>query len=316
MRVITNWNFILAFILLNAYSLLNTTFPAAQMHPAYAQDKIVAIVNQDVITQKDLADFLNFMRLQLSQEYKGRELEEKIQGMKVALLTKLIDDRLILQEAKKNNVSVDEGKIKAKINEVKREYPTESHFHAELMKQGLTQGDIEKKLREQLMMFTIIDQKVRSKIIIKPDEVTEFYEKHRKEFNTGEGREIEVVSLENLDLANTVAYELKSGKKVSDLASLYPMVVNNITISKGSGAREEINQVVSGLGINEVSAPVRIGDRYYIFKLVGLTPSEDLTLLQAQRSIHSILFDKKMQEGITSWLAEIKKNSYVKITQD
>ena len=34
----------------------------------YAQDKIIAIVNNEVVTQKDLDDFLNFMRMQLSQE--------------------------------------------------------------------------------------------------------------------------------------------------------------------------------------------------------------------------------------------------------
>lgn len=316
MKIKIKRKFIFTVIVFTLSFVVNNNLPSRRLQLAYAQDKIIAIVNQDVITQKDLADFLNFMRLQLSSDYKGKELEEKIQGMKVALLSRLIDDRLILQEAKKNNIVIDEGRIKAKINEVKREYPTESHFHAELMKQGLTQGDIEKKLREQSMMFSIIDQKVRSKIIIKPDEVTEFYESNKKEFNTGEGRTLEVVSLDNLDLANTVAYELKSGKKVSDLASRYPLVVNNITINRNSGARKEIIQVVSELGLNEVSAPLRVEGRYYIFKLINLIPPEELTLLQAQRSIHSILFEKKMQEEMTKWLAEIKKNSYVKIMQD
>jgi len=30
----------------------------------FAQDKIIAIVNKDIITQKDLNDFINFMRVQ------------------------------------------------------------------------------------------------------------------------------------------------------------------------------------------------------------------------------------------------------------
>src|SRR3989338_6450398 len=67
----------------------------------FAQDKIVAIVNNEVITQKDLDDFLNFMRMQYAQELKGRELENKIQSMKIVLLDKLIEDRLMLQDAQK-----------------------------------------------------------------------------------------------------------------------------------------------------------------------------------------------------------------------
>jgi hypothetical protein len=48
----------------------------------YAQDKIVAIVNKDIITQKDLTDFINFARMQMLTEYKGEQLEAKIQAMK------------------------------------------------------------------------------------------------------------------------------------------------------------------------------------------------------------------------------------------
>ncbi len=71
------------------------------MYDAYAQDKIVAIVNEDVITKRDLDEFIVFTRIQLSREYQGRELETKLQSMKLDLLNKLIEDRLILQEAKK-----------------------------------------------------------------------------------------------------------------------------------------------------------------------------------------------------------------------
>jgi len=308
--------FLLVLFILTAYYMLNTCFPSGRAHLAWAEDKIIAIVNQDVITQKDLADFLNFTRLQLTQEYKGKELEEKIQSMKVALLTRLIEDRLILQEAKKNNFAVDEVKIRTRINEVKKEYASDLQFQAELMSQGLTQGDIEKKIREQFMMFGIIEQKVRGKITVKPDEVTEFYQKHRKDLNTGERRNLEAISLENYDLARTLAYELRAGKKLEDLASRYPLIVNNFTVNSQDGLKKEMAEAISKLGINEVSDPAKIEDKYYIFRLIGITTPEELTLTQAQGRIHALLFERKMQEGLTRWLDELKKNSYIKIMQD
>ena len=70
-------------------------------HECYAQDKIVAVVNNDIITRKDLSDFMNFMRMQLSHQYKGKELDAKVAETKRGLLDKLIEDHLILQEAKK-----------------------------------------------------------------------------------------------------------------------------------------------------------------------------------------------------------------------
>jgi len=283
---------------------------------SYAQDKIIAVVNEDVITQKDLTDFLSFMRLQLSHEYKGKELEEKIQSMRPTVLSRLIEDRLILQEAKRSDIKVDDSRVRSRVNEVKKEYSSQTQFHADLMKQGLTQADIEKKIREQFMMFAVVDSKVRSKISIKPDEVTDFYNQHKKELNTGESRDIDAISLETYDLANTISYELKSGRKLEDLASRYPLIINRLTLKAKDGIRKEIAGAISGLGVNEVSGPVKIEEKYYVFRVTNINTPEQLTLIQAQGVIQGMLFEKKMQEGLVKWLNEIKKNSYIKIMQD
>ena len=125
----------------------------------YAQDRIIAIVNKEIITQKDLNDFLNFIRMQLSTDYQGRELEAKVQAMKLNLLDKLVEDRLILQEAKKNSLQVDRNRIIARIEEIKKKFTSEEDFQNSLAQQGLVQGDLEAKIEEQMLMFNIIDIK-------------------------------------------------------------------------------------------------------------------------------------------------------------
>ncbi len=300
--------FILLFCFFLPVSYLLTT--------VYAEDKIVAIVNSDAVTQKDLTDFLNFMRLQLSRQYKGKDLEEKVDSVKADILNRLIEDRLILQEAKKDKITIDEARIKSRISEIKKDYPSDIQFQAELMKQGLTQGDIEKKIREQFLMFSIVEQKVRSKITVRPDEVTEFYEKNKKDFNSGGGRELEAISLETDDLARTIAYNLKIGAKLEDLASRYPLIVNKLEIRNGEELKKDIEKAVSGLNINEISEPVKIDDKYYIFRVVNITSAKDLSLSEVSDKIRDLLFEKKMQEVLLRWLDELKKNSYIKITQD
>jgi peptidyl-prolyl cis-trans isomerase SurA len=210
---------------------------------------------------------------------------------------------------------IDEARVKSRINEIKKSYPTDMQFQAELMKQGLTQADIEKKIKEQFLMFNIVDKEVRSKIMIKPEEVTEFFEKNKKDFNLGEGRELEAISLESSDLARTVAYSLKSGTKLVDLAARYPLTVNQLNVNQGDEIKKEIEDVVTKLGINEVSEPIEIDDKYYIFRLINLTAPKELTLTQVQDRIRNFLFDKKMQEGLTRWLDGLKKDSYIKITE-
>ncbi|MFA4990243.1 MAG: peptidyl-prolyl cis-trans isomerase [Candidatus Omnitrophota bacterium] len=307
MKRIINLIFFPAFLCLPIYILLCTP------HFLYAQDQIVAIVNNEVITQKDLNDFLHFMSMQLSGEHQGKELEEKKNAIKFDLLNRLIEDRLILQEAKKEKISMDENRIKAKIGEIKKQYRSDADFQKELMTQGLTQADIEKKIREQFLMFSVVERKVRSKITVKPEEVTEFYETHKKDFTSGEGRELEVYALENEDQAQSFSYNLRVGKKPQDLATRYPFTVSEFNVYKGEELKGEMGEVVFNLGVNEVSGPVKIEDKYYVFKLLSIIPAKEFTLVQVQGRIHRFLFDKKMQEEFAIWLNELKKQSYIKI---
>lgn len=284
--------------------------------PAYAEDKIVAVVNNEVITQKDLNDFFHFMAMQLSREYKGRELEKKLASIKADLLNRLIEDKLILQEANKEKIALDETRIKAKINEIKKKYETSAGFQAELMSQGLTQADIENKIREQFLMYAAVERNVRSKISVKPEEITSFYENNKKEFSPGEKREFIAFALGNEDLASSFSYNLKIGKTPEDLARRYPFTANNLSAVRGENLKKEIEEAVFELGVNEVSGSVKVDDKYYVFKLINIIPPEQLSLKDVQYKIQTYLFERKMQEDMSKWLDELKSKSYIKINQN
>jgi len=297
------------------------------IHDIFAEDKIAAIVNNDVITQKDLGDFINFMRVQLSQELKGLELDNKIESMKSDLLDKLIEDRLILQEAQKAieearekrdlytlaRLGVDENRVKAKIGDVRKNYFTDTAFQADLAKQGLTQADLEKKVREQMLTLNIVELKVRDKITVRPDEVTNFYNKNKKEFITPQARDLQVIVLENEDLAKAFAYDLRSGQKLEDLATRYPITINQLKVVRGEELLKEIKAAVFKLGISEISNPVKVEDKYYIFKLLNITPPKQQNLGQVQDLIHNFLLEMKMQEKLNSWLEELREKAYIKV---
>ncbi|MCX5703409.1 MAG: peptidyl-prolyl cis-trans isomerase [Candidatus Omnitrophica bacterium] len=283
--------------------------------PCFADDKIVAIVNNDVITRKDLDDFINFTRIQLSRKYTGSELEEKIQSIKVDLLDKLIEDRLLLQEAKKDKATIDENMVRARINEIKKRYNSDAQFQADLSKQGLVQADIENRIKEQLLIYNIIERQIREKVLIKPDEVTDLYDKNIKGFASGEGRELEVITLENEDLAKSFSYNLRTGQKLADLATRYSLEINKLKVSNKEELRKDIEEVVFKLGIGEVSDPVKIEDKYYVFKLDSIIPSKQQSLSEAQDTIHNILFEKKMQDALIKWIDELRKKSYIKIME-
>jgi len=282
--------------------------------PVYAQDKIVAVVNKDVITQKDLDEFMYFMSMDMRSEYPDEgELEKKIEEMKPHLLNRLIEDRLILQEAKKNTIPVDEARIKEKIADIKKQYPTEAEFQQVLRQRGLVQADIETRIREQFLMYNIIDIKVRRGIVIAPAEVTDFYEKNKPEFKLPEERQLEVLTIADAQTANGIFDELTAGASFDEAAKKHGIQASVISAYRDKELKKEIGDVVFALEMGGFSKPVETENGCYIFKLTAINPPKEQSLAEVQEKIREYLYNQKMQGVMTKWLNELKAKSYIKI---
>ncbi len=277
-----------------------------------AEEKIVAVVNKEAITQRDLEAFLNFMRVQLSKQFSPKELEEKIAVMKADLLDRLIEDRLILQEARRNNLQVDEARLKSKISELKKRYNSEDEFENSLKSQGLVEADLVSKIREQLLMFNIVETKIRNKISVKPAEITQYYNRENSEFDLSEKREFQSLAGRDQEKALKVVQDLRDEKDLNEVAKESAFTLNVFSSYKGKELKKEVEDVLFNLKVGEVSAPVKINDNYYVFKLSKITPPRKQALSEAQDYIYSLLYEKKMQEAMVRWVEELKKKAYIK----
>ena len=278
-----------------------------------AQDKVVAVVNDEIITQKDLDGFISFMRVQLAREYSAVKLEQKIDSMKQDLLERLIEDRLILQEARKGNINIDKSRIKGKVAELKKAHDTEGEFQSFLSQQGVTEADLEQKLKDQMMTYEIIEAKIKNKIAIKPSDITDYYNNNLDQFVVAEQREFVSIVVEDKDLADKVSQSLKSGKAVDAAAAELEVKVNTFTAKKGGELKKEIEDVVFAMNVDDVSDGVKIDNAFYVFKLIKIIPGYKQQLIEAQAGINRLLFDKKLQENMVDWLNELKKKAYIKI---
>ncbi len=296
--------------------LLAILFFSFAFSDSHAQDKIIAIINNTVITQKELSDFLSFMRLQLAseKEYTSEELNNKLQSIKQDLLEKLIEDKLILQEARKNNVKIEESLIKARVLQIKKRYKSDEEFQRSLAIQGLTEADIEEKIRDQALMYSIIEQKVKSQITISPSEITDFYYANIEEFKFPEERDLQYIKTTDKNVAQEIENSINNGQELASAAGGHKLEVNTLKASSKEELKIQLKEAVFKLDKGKFSEPILIDDYYYIFKLLEITLARQQSLSEVQDSIHRFLFERKMQEKLTSWLEELKKNSYIQIT--
>jgi parvulin-like peptidyl-prolyl isomerase len=236
--------------------------------------------------------------------------------MKQDLLQRLIEDRLILQQAKLDKTSAEPSRVKSKIEEIKKGYTSESVFEQDLAKQGLVRADLENKISEQMLMRNLVEQKVRNKVVIRPDEITSFYAQNKAQLLKPEERLLTLFILQDEETARALSYQLRVGAKIEELATKFPFTTDKLSVALGQQLRPEIEATVFKLGLGEISSPVKVDTKYFIFKLDEIVGSRQLSLIQAQDQIKAYLFEKKMQEELTKWLDELKKQSYIKILEN
>ena len=277
-----------------------------------ATDKIIAIVNKDIITQSEADASLSFSVLQLAQEYQGQELEERVRYEKANLIARIIEDKLILQEAYTQGIRPKPEYLKKRIEQIKKEIPQGVSFEGILKERGLTVNDYEKHIGEQLIMREVIDRNIRNKVLVSPEEVTAYFNAHKEDFMENETRVVDLFLLDSDIEADGLIEDLKKGKSPEESAKEH-----NAQYSKEymafSQFRPEIRDVVFALGKQEISKPLNIDDKFYVFRLLQIISAKLTDLSVAHDKISSYLFLDKFNRKMTEWLDELKSKAFIEI---
>lgn len=140
-------------------------------------DRTIAKVNGDVIFLSDFEkNFEAVIELQKRVVVKKDQTKEWIKENKKSVLKQMIEDKLLLQEAKIRKVKVNKRDMEEGIKQIKSRFTRDAEgnllskkeadrlFREELKKEGLSEKDFEKRIRDQYSVVKLIDQEVKAKI--------------------------------------------------------------------------------------------------------------------------------------------------------
>ncbi len=156
-------------VLLFAFCLLPFSLPS--MGQAKVLDRTVATVNDQAIMlsefQKNAAPILEqFKKASPAAE----QTPERIADIKKRILDQMIDDRLLVQEAKKKTIRVSQLEVDDGVKKVRGRFNEESEFNKELEKEGMSSDEFRKHIQDQLATIKLIDQEVKAKTPAPTDE--------------------------------------------------------------------------------------------------------------------------------------------------
>lgn len=305
------------------------------VRPAHAaiEDTIVAIVNDDIITLNDLKDYIDARAMQMRLEGTNANDMQKFMGdMAQNGLDRLIEDKIILNAANKNEAALNaadpkgesqrneeiESQVDNRLAGIRGQYKNDEDFFKALIDQGVSITDVRNRIRNQIKTKRLVDQQIRAKIYVNPQEITAFYKNHFEDFTKAERVNLDSIFIskeKGRERAQEVLTKLKDGKSFRDLAKEYSETPA-IGIIKRGQALPEIEKVVFNLNTGETSTICEVDNGFYIFRLLGHTKAGLAPLFEVKDEIYNQIFQKKFQDKFATWLAKLKKEAFVDIKKN
>jgi len=140
-----------------------------------------ATVNSKAISR---AEVEKYFRTRVNAEAPAPSQEEAL-SLKLSILDELINNEILLERASKMNLIATDAEVEDKFTESKSPY-TEEEFQKKLHDTGLTVEDLKNDIRRQLSVQKLLNREVIAKISITDQDVTDFYNKNRAQFNVAE----------------------------------------------------------------------------------------------------------------------------------
>lgn len=299
-----------------------------------------AVVNGKEI-KRDEVD--KYYRTRVSPEGQEPSQEESL-SLKLNVLDQLIFNEILLERAKKLGLEASDGEVEDKFTERKSPY-TEEEFQRQLKEQGITVDDWKQDMRRELSIQKLLNREVLSKISITDQEVTDFYNANKAQFNFAEptyhlaqikvtprkdpqirNRKNDDATSESEALRKTkmLMDRLNSGADFAQLAVDYSEDMNTVSTGGDLGFVPEsalnaaqvdpaLKRAVLALKAGQVSQPIQARDQtgvsYHILKLISREPA-------GQRSVSEPQVQQNIRDTLRSRKEQLLRSAYLAIARD
>ncbi|MBP7342278.1 MAG: SurA N-terminal domain-containing protein, partial [Syntrophaceae bacterium] len=146
-------------------------------------DRIVAVVNDEVITLAELNRAFEPYAMNIEKKYKGPNPEEVLKQNRAALLQRMIDQMLIEHEAKKAGgplaVVTEEEIMNVLKSTLDKNNLTMDAYLRQLAEEGGSLESVKKEIKGQILRMRLLRREVQSKVLVPDEAIGEYYNRHR-----------------------------------------------------------------------------------------------------------------------------------------
>ncbi len=298
-------------------------------------DRIVAIVNNDVISLDDLNTRLKpYLEKIKSMGYPSDKERQMVFKVRDEILGQLIDQKLTDQEIAKNKITVSDTEVDSAIERVKKSSSyTDEDLRRALAKDGMTMAEYRKRVKEQLLRAALINREIKSKVVVTKEDIKAYYASHPELHDLDDKYHLEniyVVYPENMDAGLRGQYqkkmedilkELKAGKALDEV--LKASSGGQIAVKGGdlgsftlTSLNPKIQDALKTMKPGDYSGIIETDQGCQIIQLKDITKAASGEALNAANTdVENKLYKEMLDKKFVQWLDDLRSKSTIKIIQ-
>ncbi len=301
-------------------------------------DRIVASVNDDVITLSELEEQGNTYFQQVKEETPPESHVLAMQRAKMEVLEGLIERTLVAQKAAAMNISVSPAEVDNTYTMmVSKSGLGEEAFLEELRKTGHSKDSYQANLHSQILQSRLVNEDVRSKIVITEKMMHDYYqEKYMQkdmasgyhllqmgfvwETSTNSPKDDKDLAAQKADAQKKAQQTLQLAKDGQDFKALAKKFSELPTAADGGdiGIFELddmapfMRDSVKDLKPGEISEIIETTMAYQFFKLLANLDGNARPFEEVKADIREELYEMKLNNEFDEWVKELKENAVIK----
>jgi peptidyl-prolyl cis-trans isomerase SurA len=299
---------------------------SALSHANVLLDRVVAVVNQDVITWSELYKAMEADASPKIKEMQKDEQRKVFKENEAIFLETLINVRLQLQEAKNAGVKVSDEELKEAIDSIKKKYSmSDDAFTESLKNEGFTFEEYKKRLWEQIVISKLVNSQIRNKIVVIDEDLRKFVSENKEVLENTESYRISQILLKKQkdvdsskleEKAGDLLKKIEQGENFSDLAKQYSedpsaKAGGDLGLLKKSQLNKTFTDIISKMKSGDVSKPFWTETGLHIIKLESRTEVKNNDeILQEARNM---LNDKIFKERYNAWIKSLREKSFIEV---
>lgn len=128
-------------------------------------DRVRIVVNDLVLTDREVKSLLQLESQRLRQDFQGQELEEKLKALEQTLMDRMVEDLLMENEARRLGIAIDEKEINERVDNIIARDPSVAATY--------TEEEIKNFILKDLLKRRVLQTEVNAYIHTSPEAVRE-----------------------------------------------------------------------------------------------------------------------------------------------